>query len=512
VHAGDVTDPTAGEPVPESYSVQLSRIAARISPLAELGESRGVAINDVAFDDRQVRPGALFCCFVGEHHDGHDFAVRAARAGAVGFICEHSLGPEVGSLPQLVVAPGTARSAMAHAAAELFGDPATTMTAVGITGTNGKTTTSFILRSIFESAGMAARVVGTLDGARTTPEAPVLQRTLAGFRVSGVRACAIEVSSHALVMHRVDAMRFDAAVFTNLTQDHLDYHDNMEAYFQAKASLFQPERSAFAVVNADDAYGRRLIEHAVVPTVSFSIADAHDLNVGLEASTFRLGGVEVRLPLGGRFNVLNALGAAATARALGLSVAEIVAGLASVPAVPGRFEVQVASNGVTAVVDFAHTPNGLEEVLRSAHEVAQAGSAGARPGGKVIVVFGCGGDRDRGKRPAMGAIAGQLADEVFLTSDNPRSEDPLAIIGEIRAGITCATPVNVEPDRRAAIFEAMRGANAGDVVVIAGKGHESTQQFADVAIVFDDRRVVREAMAALSLSSRPLGDTGATLS
>jgi UDP-N-acetylmuramoyl-L-alanyl-D-glutamate--2,6-diaminopimelate ligase len=502
-----VTDPTVGEPMPENYSVELSRIAARISPLAQLGESAGVVVADVAFDHREVRPGALFCCIVGEYHDGHNFAAKAAHAGAAAFICEHSLGAEIGSLPQLVVAPGTARAAMAQAAAELFGDPATAMTTVGITGTNGKTTTSFILRSIFESAGMNARVVGTLDGARTTPEAPVLQRTLAGFRSGGVRACAIEVSSHALVMHRVDAMRFDAAVFTNLSQDHLDYHESMEAYFQAKASLFEPGLSRLAVVNADDRYGRRLIDNAVIPTVSFSIGDAHDLTVGLEASTFRLGGVQVRLPLGGRFNVVNALGAAATARALGLSVAEIVEGLEAVSVVPGRFEVQVAWNGVTAVVDFAHTPNGLEEVLRSAHEVARSPeSSGSRGAGRVTVVFGCGGDRDRGKRPAMGAIASQLADEVFLTSDNPRSEDPLAIIGEIQAGITCSTPVNVELDRRAAIFEALRRAKAGDVVVIAGKGHESVQQFADVSIVFDDRKVVHEAMAALSLAAAPSRD------
>jgi UDP-N-acetylmuramoyl-L-alanyl-D-glutamate--2,6-diaminopimelate ligase len=486
------------ESLAESYVVTLSRIAARISPLAEVGNSRGVVVTDVAFDHRGVRPGALFCCIVGEHHDGHDFAVQAAEAGASAFICEHSLGPEVGSLPQLVVAPGTGRSAMALAACEFFDDPAKSMTTVGITGTNGKTTTSFILRSIFERAGLSSRVVGTLDGARTTPEAPVLQRTLAGFRSSGVQACAIEVSSHALVMHRVDAMRFDAAIFTNLSQDHLDYHENMEAYFQAKAVLFEPELARLAVVNADDRYGRRLIEHPAIPTVSFSISDAHDLRVGLDASTFRLGGVEVRLPLGGRFNVVNALGAAAAARALGISVREIIEGLESVSMVPGRFEVQVAENGVTAVVDYAHTPNGLEELLGAARDAVRASDGSGSPGGgRVIVVFGCGGDRDRGKRPAMGAIASQLADEVVITTDNPRGEDPLAIIGEIQAGIAYSTPVQVVPDRRSAIFGALRRARAGDVVVVAGKGHESVQQLADTAISFDDRNVVREAIATL---------------
>jgi UDP-N-acetylmuramoyl-L-alanyl-D-glutamate--2,6-diaminopimelate ligase len=223
----------------------------------------------------------------------------------------------------------------------------------------------------------------------------------------------------------------------------------------------------------------------------------------LDASTFRLGGVEVRLPLGGRFNVVNALGAAAAARALGISVREIIEGLESVSMVPGRFEVQVAENGVTAVVDYAHTPNGLEELLGAARDAVRASDgSGSRGGGRVVVVFGCGGDRDRGKRPAMGAIASQLADEVVLTTDNPRSEDPLAIIGEIQAGISCSTPVHAVPDRRAAIFGALRRAKAGDVVVIAGKGHESVQQFADTAISFDDRNVVREAIATL-----PAGDT-----
>jgi UDP-N-acetylmuramoyl-L-alanyl-D-glutamate--2,6-diaminopimelate ligase len=375
------------------------------------------------------------------------------------------------------------------------------MTAVGVTGTNGKTTTSFILRSIFEQAGLNARVVGTLDGARTTPEAPVLQRTLAQFRDEGVGAVAIEVSSHALVMHRVDGIVFDVAVFTNLSQDHLDYHETMEAYFEAKSMLFQPELAQLGVVNADDPWGRRLIERAVIPTISFSLEDAHDLRVGLDASEFRLGGVRLRLPLGGRFNVANALAAAATARAFGISVSAIVAGLEAVPVVPGRFEAQVGQNGVTALVDFAHTPNGLEEVLRAAREAAQHEvQSGKLRDGRVIVVFGCGGDRDRGKRPMMGAVAGRLADEVFLTSDNPRSEDPLAIIGEIQAGITCSKPVHVEPDRRAAILRALSSARSGDVVVVAGKGHEATQQFADYTVSFDDRKVVRDAIAHVLVS------------
>jgi UDP-N-acetylmuramoyl-L-alanyl-D-glutamate--2,6-diaminopimelate ligase len=421
----------------------------------------------------------------------------------VAFLCEHSLGDAVGRAPQLVVAPGSIRQAMALAACEFFGDPSTQMTAVGITGTNGKTTTSFILRSIFEQAGMQAGVIGTLDGARTTPEAPVLQRTLAQFLATGVHACAIEVSSHALAQHRVDGSSFKAAVFTNLSQDHLDYHETMEAYFEAKAALFRPELSRIAIVNADDAYGKRLIEHASIPTVGYSLDDVHDLIVSPHGSTFRLGGVSVRLPLGGRFNVYNALAAAVTARALGLGVDAIVAGLEAVSPVPGRFEVQDADGGVSVVVDFAHTPNGLEEALKAARSADNASNST----GRVLVVFGCGGDRDRAKRPIMGAVAGQFADEVYLTSDNPRSEDPQAIIEEIRAGLNCATPVHVELDRRRAIIDAIAAARHGDVVVVAGKGHETTQQFADRSVHFDDREVVRDAIAMLRNESHSSDDT-----
>ena len=487
-------------------TVELSRIVRRVAPLAVLGDAGGTEVRDIVFDHREVYPGAMFCCVVGAHHDGHDFAADAARAGAVAFLCEHSLGV-VGALPQLVVAPGTIRQAMALAACEFFGDPSASMTTVGITGTNGKTTTSFILRSIFEQAGMQARVIGTLDGARTTPEAPVLQRTLSEYRTQGVQACAVEVSSHALAQHRVEGTSFKAAVFTNLSQDHLDYHETMESYFQAKAALFRPELSKLAVVNADDPYGQRLIDHASIPTISYSLHDVRDLVVTQHDSSFRLGGVRVRLPLGGRFNVYNALAAAVTARALGLSVDEIVVGLEHTPVVPGRFEAQDAGDGVTVVVDFAHTPNGLEEVLQAARN-AGMGIDQAQPGsaGRVLVVFGCGGDRDRAKRPIMGAIAGEYADEVYLTSDNPRSEDPQAIIEEIRAGLTCATPVHIELDRRRAIIDAIAHARVGDVVVVAGKGHETTQQFADRSVHFDDREVVRDAVTLLRRERQVSGD------
>ena len=486
--------------------VALARIASHIPTIAVLGDIERTFVNDIVFDHREVKPGSLFCCIVGEHRDGHDFAAGAVNAGAAAFICEHSLGDAAKSLPQLVVAPGTARAAMALASCAFFDYPSSSMRAVGITGTNGKTTTSFILRSIMDRAGLNPRVLGTLDGARTTPEAPLLQRRLAEFRVANVHACAIEVSSHALAQHRVDGMTFAVSIFTNLTQDHLDYHHTMEEYFEAKASLFQPELTSAAVINADDPYGRRLIDRDSVPTLTYSLADARDLVIGRTESSFRLGGVPVRLPLGGRFNVLNALAAAAAARALGISVADIVAGLETAPAVPGRYETFASDDGLTAIVDFAHTPNGLEEILRAARSALPL--ADDQRVGRVLVVFGCGGDRDRGKRPIMGRVASELADEVYLTADNPRSEDSLAIIDEIRAGIACATPVRVERDRRRAITAAILEASRDDIVVVAGKGHETTQEFNDHVAHFDDREVVRDAI--LLRRARRVGPEGVT--
>lgn len=474
----------------EGIEVGLEAIVSRVAPIAVLGESAGVAVRSVAFDDREVEPGALFCCLPGEHNDGHDFAAAARAAGAVAFVCEHSLGEAADGAPQLVVAPGGARAAMARAACALYGDPATALHTVGVTGTNGKTTTTYLLRSIFEQHGWRTGILGTLDGARTTPEAPRLQQALARMRDTGCVAGAIEVSSHALVQHRVDGIRFEVGIFTNLSQEHLDFHETMDAYFSAKATLFTPERARVSVVNSDDPYGRRLLERPLVPTVSFSLADVRDLDVGLDLSTFRLGGRRVRLRLGGEFNVYNALGAAAAARVLGIEADAIVAGLEAAQPVPGRFEAIRSSDGVIVLVDYAHTPAGLEQVLLAARRTGSTA-------GRVSVVFGCGGDRDRGKRPAMGAVASRLADLVVLTSDNPRSEDPIAIIEEVRAGVGDPSRCVVEPDRRRAIAGALRGARAGDVVVVAGKGHETTQQFADATVRFDDREVVREELVTL---------------
>jgi UDP-N-acetylmuramoyl-L-alanyl-D-glutamate--2,6-diaminopimelate ligase len=476
-------------------SVALSELAHALTTVAVLGDPSHIMVRDVVFDHRQVRPGALFCCLPGEHRDGHEFAAAAYRAGAVAFVCEHSLR-DVGRAVQLVVTPGTARAAMAHVASAFFDNPAGAMRTVGVTGTNGKTTTTYLLRSIFERHGWRAGVIGTLDGSRTTPESPELQRTLATQLGDGVEATALEVSSHALVQHRVDGIVFDVAVFTNLSQDHLDYHETMEAYFQAKAILFTPEHARTAAVNRDDRYGQRLLARPTIPMVEFSLADVTDLEVGLDASTFRLDGRKVRLGLGGEFNVQNALAAAAAARSLDIGWSEIIEGLEAAQPVPGRFEV-IGRDDITAVVDYAHTPAGLEEVLRAARRASASRAPDERTAGRVIAVFGCGGDRDRAKRPAMGAVASTLADLVVLTTDNPRSEEPDAIVREISAGISNGSPYRVELDRRRAIAYALREARPGDVVVVAGKGHETTQEFGDLRLPFDDREVVRDELGRL---------------
>lgn len=499
-----MTNPAAAG---RAADLAVERIVERVKPLVELGKRRGIAISDVVFDDREVTAGALFCCLPGTRHDGHDYAGLAAAAGAVAFICEHTLGSEVGDTLQLVVPPGTARLAMAKAACAYYEDPAAALHTVGVTGTNGKTTTTYLLRAILNRAGWPTGVIGTLEGARTTPESPHLQRALAHLRDGGVTAAAIEVTSHALVQHRVDGIRFDVAVFTNLSRDHLDFHETIEAYFAAKARLFSPERARFAVVNRDDEFGRRLLDRAEIPTVSYSLEDVRDLKLNLTEASFRLGKRAVRLHFGGEFNVSNALAAASAARALGVEPDAIVAGLDEAKGIPGRFEAIKGAGGVLAIVDYAHTPAGLEGLLTAVRAERLADDIPEKPG--VIVVFGCGGERDRGKRPVMGAVASRLADVVVLTTDNPRSEDPETIIEEIRAGMSGPAKLVVEPNRRTAIAGALRAARPGDVVVVAGKGHETTQEFADVTLRFDDREVVRAELEWIGRATRGAGRAGA---
>lgn len=445
-------------------------------------------VTSVTHDSRRVRPGSLFCCVRGGVADGHSFASAAVGAGAVAVLVDHPMDLPAG-VAQLVV--DDTRAAMARVAAAFHGFPGDGMELIGITGTNGKTTTAHLLQAVLARTGRVVEVIGTLTQKRTTPEATDLQERLAELRDRGTTTVVMEVTSHALELHRVDALRFRVGVFTNLSQDHLDFHGTMEDYFQAKARLFAPERVVAAVVNADDPYGARLLADAKVSCTPYRAVDAEALVLAAEGSEFRWGGTTVHLPMGGMFNVMNALAAATTARMIGVADAVVAEGLGAVT-VPGRYEPVRAGQPFAVVVDFAHTPDGLERVL-------QAARSSAGPSGRVLCTFGAGGDRDRTKRPLMGAVAARLADLVLITSDNPRSEDPLAVIGEVLAGAhdSPRAQVRSEPDRRAAIRGVLSEARPGDVVVIAGKGHESGQEIAGVVHPFDDRVVAREELDAL---------------
>jgi UDP-N-acetylmuramoyl-L-alanyl-D-glutamate--2,6-diaminopimelate ligase len=458
--------------------------------VAALGEAAVVGDGDVevtgmTHDSRRASPGALYACVRGDRHDGHEFAPAAVAAGAAALLAERRLELDV---PQLVV--DDTRAAMGPVAAAIFGHPSEALTTIGITGTNGKTTTAHLLASILRQAGRKTGVIGTLSGTHTTPEAPELQATLAAFRDDGHDAVVMEVSSHALALHRVDGTRFAAVVFTNLGRDHLDLHGSAQAYFRAKARLFTPELAAIGITNIDDAHGRLLRDAAPVPIVPYSAIDATDVEVSAASHSFTWRATPITVGLGGSFNVMNSLAAATAAAELGIGPDVIAAGLGAAGPVPGRFELVTdphGERGLTAVVDYAHTPDGLEEVLTAARAVAR---------GRVIVVFGCGGDRDRAKRPLMGGVAARLADVVVVTSDNPRSEPPATIIHEVLAGIPAGgrDKVTVEPDRAAAIAAALEVAGDGDVVVVAGKGHETTQTVGDRVLEFDDREVVRSLL------------------
>ena len=460
---------------------RLADVLRDVTVQSFVGDPDAVEVSGVVHDSRAVRDGSLFCCVRGARVDGHDLAAQARGAGAAALLCERVLEVD---LPQAVVE--STRAAMGPVAAAFWDHPSRSVDVVGVTGTNGKTTTVHLLASVLEAAGRQAAVIGTLTGSRTTPEAPELQEMLAGVRDGGGVAVAMEVSSHALAMHRVDGTWFRVAVFTNLSRDHLDFHEDMEAYFAAKARLFTPDRCAAAVVNIDDPWGRRLAGALEVPWEPVSLGLVEDTSIGLLSSRCRWEGVELRVPLGGRFNLANALSAAVAARTMGVAPATIAAGLAAAGSVPGRFEPVDAGQPFTVLVDYAHTPDGLEQVLREAKEVAA--------GHRVLVVFGCGGNRDATKRAPMGEVASRLADQVVLTSDNPRDEDPGAIIDAVLTGVSDRSTVLVEPDRRLAIGAALDQAGAGDVVVIAGKGHETTQTTGDLVVPFDDRVVAREEL------------------
>jgi UDP-N-acetylmuramoyl-L-alanyl-D-glutamate--2,6-diaminopimelate ligase len=479
--------------------MNLERLIAALEP-REIIRRAPVELRDLVYDVRAVGKGSLFFCVPGMRADGHDFAPEAAERGAVALVVERPLELD---LPQLVVA--SARSAMAAAADVFFGEPTRELSVVGITGTNGKTTTCFLVYEILTAAGRHPGLVGTVESriggeprkmARTTPEAIDLQRLFREMLDGGDRSCAIEASSHAIELHRLDRVRFAALAFTNLSQDHLDFHGSMEHYFGAKRRLFLSGDETPAAINVDDTFGRRLAAELRAlgqeRVLTFGRAPDADLRpdeieLGAEGTRIRLGELELCSPLRGAFNSENLLTAVAIARLLGIDDAEIAAGVVALSGVPGRFEVIDRGQPFTVVVDYAHTPDALARVLAAARELAR---------GELICVFGCGGDRDREKRPLMGEIVAELSDLVIVTSDNPRSEKPQAIAKEILAGIE-GKQVELELDRRAAIEQALSRAREGDVVVIAGKGHELGQEIAGQVFPFDDRVVAAEFLNGL---------------
>ncbi len=488
-------------------TLKLARLLQAL-PAAQMEGASSVEVSSLAHDSRAVQPGGLFMALPGEKTDGRLYIEDAVRRGAVAILHEKGI-----RLPKGVagICVEDARAAMGSLAAEFYGNPSRALRVIGVTGTNGKTTTVFMIRDILKAAGEATGLIGTIHyefgerrivAARTTPEATDLQRMFAEALQAGCRAMAMEVSSQGLAAERLRGTRFAAAVFTNLTVDHLDYHKTMDAYFDAKKRLFATlaaeASGAPAVVNLDDSYGRRLAEEPFLGgrAVGFGVhpgaaVRAEDLRITERNSMFRVvtpwGSAEVELGLAGRFNVSNALGAIGVCGALGIPLETMVPVLARMGPVPGRLERLEDPRGTRHLfVDYAHTEDALRNVLLTLRETTP---------GRLICVFGCGGNRDRSKRPRMGAAVSEIADLAIVTSDNPRQEDPQAIIVDILAGLDRSRPHEVDPDRARAIRAALRASHDGDTVLIAGKGHETYQEIAGRMIHFDDREAVREALA-----------------
>ncbi len=482
-------------------------------PISPIGPRRSAErlLSGVTHDSRRVFPGDLYVALPGSRHHGAEFSAAAAAAGAAAVLTDAAGSPRAAAagLPALVLADPRAR--LGQVASFVYGNPAARLLLIGVTGTSGKTTTTYFLEAALRMAGHRCGLIGGVEtrvageamaSALTTPEAPDLQAVLAVMVERGVTAAAMEVSSHALALGRVAGTSYDVAIFTNLSQDHLDFHADIDDYFAAKARLFTPAYSGVGVVNVDDKYGRTLAGSAPVPMTTFSAdgnpgADwrAADVRLGTDGSSMRVvgpGGVEadgvVALP--GPFNVANALGAVVALVEAGIGLQTAVAGVAACPGVPGRLEQVDLGQDFTVLVDYSHKPAAVEAVLRALRPVTQ---------GTLTIVLGCGGDRDAAKRPMMGAIAARLADVAIFTSDNPRSEDPLAIVtamldGAIDVPQAQRAHVIVEPDRAAAIGLAVSFAGRGDVIVVAGKGHETGQYVAGSVLPFDDRQVAAEAL------------------
>ncbi|HUW66088.1 MAG TPA: UDP-N-acetylmuramoyl-L-alanyl-D-glutamate--2,6-diaminopimelate ligase [Spirochaetia bacterium] len=484
--------------------MRFDQLTGSLTVLA-VGGDHGRAVSGLAYDSRCVEPGFLFVAVRGFATDGHLYLADAVARGASAVVVEDPGGVPPGVA--WVQVPDT-RLALALLSALFYGHPDRGMAVVGVTGTNGKTTTTHLIRSIYRAAGLTTGLCGTVQNLigdielpveHTTPESLDLYRLLAGMRETGVQAAVLEVSSHALALHRVEGVEFDVAVFTNLTQDHLDFHQDMDDYLAAKAGLFRclgatkhKATAKFAVVNADDPHEAAVVRECRAPVLRYGVRErcdvwASDIVVTPKGTSFTahgpFGEMPLRLPLTGLFNVYNALAACAVGAGGGLSSVVLQEGLETLAGVSGRFELVDQGQDFAVLVDYAHTPDGLDNVLRTARSFTR---------GRLWVVFGCGGDRDRGKRPLMGGIATRLADVAVLTSDNPRSEDPLQILREVEAGAAAGGgSYFVEPDRREAILLALTGARSGDTVVIAGKGHEDYQLVGRMRLPFDDREVAR---------------------
>ncbi len=479
----------------------VADVCDSISPRTIIGDdSRTVA--DVTHSSAQVSPGSMFCCVVGERHDGHNFAAAAVTSGATSLLVERQLDHAlVGDVTQVIV--DNVRSAMGVVAARCWGNPSSKLSVIGVTGTNGKTSVVTMIGALVERLGLRGETIGTLTGARTTPESTDLQRQLAAFVADGISVVAMEVSSHALELGRVAGVEFSATAFLNLGSDHLDFHVTPERYFEAKARLFEPGRSPISIVVIDDVHGRLLRDSMLGRTdTEVRTVDSADAAIGHRdgRSVFTWRGHSIATDLVGGFNMTNLLAAAECVAALGVPVEQIAAILGDVPPPPGRMELVTGSQPFTVMVDYAHTPDAIERALDAARSATT---------GRLLVVLGAGGDRDRSKRAAMGRAAASRADQVIVTSDNPRSESPSAIMATVASGVDTSEPRLIE-DRRAAIIAAIDQAGSGDTVMILGKGHERTQTINGEALAFDDRVVARAALVARGFDTSSSDQSSAT--